>query len=807
MKALNQSRESIVLATILFAVGGVSFVNAAGDYFITGATKNGNIYDGSKGNSGNTVEISEKDTIGSTKFVVNTTGWAHGGYGGDNGENVINNTLKVTNVDYANYPAYRGGYITGGSGSVLNNSIIIDKSYFRGVYGGLISLKQYGATGNANYNTVKITDSMVDSKNNSDANFRAGSIEKGSGDVQYNTLEISGSTIKAPVAQQGTQQVTKQVNISSGLLQNGSGNSRYNQVIISGAKTTITRSIDSDQHNVIFGGRIINPNGTSQEIVGNRAYIQNLEYLNGNIVAGGSANNSNGGSGVTTLKDNIAVISGDTKIKNAYGSWVKGLNNAKLSDNLIIVNLNPDENSAKISGNVYGSLNEAENGGTSENSAVYFMNGVVGGTVGGGKLANTGNTLILGRDTENFGLRQAGTIENFANLQFNTLKKATDTEKNAVLTLTDSQIGADLNGVTINFLNGSTTNGAVEVVVGGNSGTGVNKKRNNGGGANAITNLTANAKKYSPNLDTIAVVKSGANTNNDIYEHDQAPSYGIGDTFNYAYEKIYLTKAGKYYLINSESEILNYKSVDIDDKLNADKTLKDTNIEVITAIQPDQIYKIIDKDTYTRNLRGMFAENKKAIYITGTNKFEETWENDKFDSDEFTKFGKPSESGNEITIAKGAGELNKTIYGGESTDKPVSGNSIIIEEGANLSNATIIGGYSEKGNVLDNNISLNKDATSSGATLIGGFSKSGKVSGNNIDLNNTDIKADIILAQIKEDGAEVKVSNDNIKNADGVTIGGSVTIAKSTGSANLNGLNFEMPKFEKITGDFTLADT
>ncbi|MDA3078702.1 hypothetical protein OFO07_07210, partial [Campylobacter sp. JMF_06 NA1] len=665
MKALNQSRGSIVLATILFAVGGVSFVNAAGDYFITGATKNGNTYDGSKGNSGNTVEISEKDTSGSTKFVVNTTGWANGGNGSNNEENVINNTLKVTNVKHDNYPAYRGGYITGGSGSVLNNSIIIDKSYFRGVYGGLISLNSYGATGNANYNTVKITDSMVDSKNNSDANFRAGSIERGSGDVQYNTLEISGSTIKAPVAQQGTQQVTKQVNISSGLLQNGSGNSRYNQVIISGAKTTITRSIDSDQHNVIFGGRIINPNGTSQEIVGNRAYIQNLDYANGNIVAGGSANNSSGGSGVTTLKDNIAVISGDTKIKNAYGSWVKGLNNANLSNNLIIVNLTPNESFAKISGNVYGSLNEA-NGGTSENSAVYFMNGVVGGIVGGGKLANTGNTLILGGDTKNFGLRQAGTIENFANLQFNTLKEATDTKKNAVLELTDAQIQADLDGVTINFLNENATNGAVEVVVGGNSGTGVNEKRNNGGGANAIRDLTANAKKYSPNLDTIAVVNSGANANNDIYEHDQAPSYGIGDTFNYAYEKIYLTKAGKYYLINSESEILNYKSVDIDDKLNADKTLKDTNIEVITAIQPDQIYKIIDKDTYTRNLRGMFAENKKAIYITGTNKFEETWENsdNEFNTNEFTKFGMKSESGNKITIAKDAGDLEgKTIYG------------------------------------------------------------------------------------------------------------------------------------------------
>ena len=136
-----------------------------------------------------------------------------------------------------------------------------------------------------------------------------------------------------------------------------------------------------------------------------------------------------------------------------------------------------------------------------------------------------------------------------------------------------------------------------------------------------------------------------------------------------------------------------------------------SSVETITAIQPNQIYKIIDKDTYTRNLRGMFAENKKAIYITGINEVEESWENDKFDSDEFTKFGKPDNKDNHIYIEANAGDLgDKTIYGGYSDSEDVNNNNIYINQNANLSNATIIGEYS----------------------------KSGKVSGNNIDLNNTD---------------------------------------------------------------------
>ncbi|MBR7047278.1 MAG: hypothetical protein IKI43_02835, partial [Campylobacter sp.] len=163
MKNHKFDNFSLVLATFLFTITGADFANAANGYVITGATQDGNTYNGSNGNSDNIVEISKGDITGQMVFTVNEYGWVYGGKGGSNGKDVTNNTIKVTGVDYDMYPAYRGGYITGGSGSVLNNSIIIDKSFFRGAYGGLI--QSSGVTGNANYNTVKITNSTVNSAN------------------------------------------------------------------------------------------------------------------------------------------------------------------------------------------------------------------------------------------------------------------------------------------------------------------------------------------------------------------------------------------------------------------------------------------------------------------------------------------------------------------------------------------------------------------------------------------------------------------------------------------------------------------
>ena len=701
MKNHKFNNFSLVLATFLFTITGADFANAADGYIITGATRStqhNNIFNGSNGNSGNVVEIYKGDTSGKTEFFVGTGGWVNGGNGGTNGNDVVNNTLKVTNVDYADYPAYRGGYITGGSGSVLNNSIIVENSFFRGVYGGLITNNNNGKK--ANYNTVKVINSTVNSANSSAANFRAVSIENSGGDSEYNTLEISGSMIKAPQSQY--------VNISSGLLAWSGGNSRYNQIIISGDETTIIGNIDNnDMRNVIFGGRIQNPNGTSQEIVGNRAYIQNLKYLNGNIVAGGSANNSSGGSGVT-LKDNIAVISGDTKIKNAYGSWATQLNSAKLSDNLIIVNLTPNENSAKISGNVYGSLNEA-NGGTSQNSAVYFMNGTVGGIVGGGNLEKTGNTLILGDSSSNFGERKAGNIENFESLNFNVLKEGGASD--AVLSLTGSRTSS-LDGVSVKFLSQSVGDSKeAQVLVGGSGGSGVNSLRDSGGGTNAIKALTQDIKYKQYNAKDEKIKITTLVAQNDIVENllrnDQSTqaTYNIGTKYSFAYKDLDLTEANKkYYLINSAiieligyTNMKNYIDSTISGKGENVTHFDNTNGIVIDAYQTNQNYIIDNVSTFTRNLRGMFvSSDKKALYITSNSDIIESIGNNVIGGDVFfTKFGQ-SKDGNTISVTPNGNflDFSKNIFDGgtgkntlnigKDENSPTSMNTIIMKDVMNF---------------------------------------------------------------------------------------------------------------------------
>ncbi|MBQ9293230.1 MAG: autotransporter outer membrane beta-barrel domain-containing protein [Campylobacter sp.] len=690
MKNYKFNNFSIVLVGILFASCNTSFVNAAEGYVITGATKNGNTYNGSNGNSDNIVEISKGDTTGQMVFVVNQTGWVNSGNGGTNGNDVVNNTLKVTNVVDDKYPAYRGGYISGGSGSVLNNSITIENSFFRGVYGGLINSTNSDSK-KANYNTVKVINSMVNSANGSAANFRAGSIENGGGDSEYNTLEISGSTIQAPQ--------TEYVNISSSLLARGSGNSRYNQIIISGDKTTITGNINNnDMRNVIFGGRIQNPKGNSQEIVGNRAYIQNLVYLNGNIVAGGSANNSDRGPEIT-LRDNITVISGDTKIKNAYGSWATQLDSAKLSDNLIIVNLTPNESSAKISGNVYGSLNETK-GGTSENSAVYFMNGTVGGIVGGGNLAKTGNTLILGDSTSNWGKREAGTITGFESINFNVLKAGGD----AVLNLTGNS--SSLDGVSVKFLSQSVGDSKVaQVLVGGSGGSGVNSLRDSGGGTNAIKALTQDIeyKQYNAKDEKIKITTLVAQ--NDIVENllrnDQSTqaTYNIGTKYSFAYKDLDLTEANKkYYLINSASSELtgytnmkNYIDSTISGKGESVTHFDNTNGIVIDAYQTNQDYLIDNASTFKRNIRGMFVSaDKKSLYIAGNHDITEEIKDTIGGDDFFTKFGQ-SKDGNTISVTPNGnldlsntefdgGTGKNTLNIGKDENNPTSMNSLTMKD-------------------------------------------------------------------------------------------------------------------------------
>ncbi|MDA3048620.1 hypothetical protein, partial [Campylobacter sp. JMF_08 NE1] len=239
-----------------------------------------------------------------------------------------------------------------------------------------------------------------------------------------------------------------------------------------------------------------------------------------------------------------------------------------------------------------------------------------------------------------------------------------------------------------------------------------------------------------------------------------------------------LDKDSKYYLIHkNNNKLANYDKIENKPMPNQGNTVGNGD-KAVGALQTDQVYKILDRDTYTRNLAGMFvSKDEKDLYITGAKEFKETWENDKFDTDEFAKFDKPDNKDNHIFIEANAGDLGgKTIYGGYSDSEDVNNNNIYINQGANLSNATIIGGYSI----------------------------SGKVSNNTVDLNNTSVIADITLAQT--DSGSIDIATTKLINADNQKITGSLTVAKSD-SANLENATYTMPENITITGDFILANS
>ncbi|WBR54058.1 hypothetical protein [Campylobacter sp. VBCF_01 NA2] len=841
MKALNKSRGSIVLATILFAVGGVGIADAVG---IDGATPSGNNpnYIGVKSPSGAKVTISESgsDTV-STKTVV------FGGY--TNGtDNVLNNSVKVDNTTLS-IASIQAGYSTlVGDGTETTTRQVNSNSIY--ITGSILSASMWAGradksyAGEAKYNTTVIDKSSEINHNQ----LRGAIVYSSNGKAEYNTLSVKDSTMYAhgnsfeiTGAMGQADDTTKPVTVS------------FNQLIYEGV-TTYAHPNKGATSKYLFGGAT-----RVGEVKDNRVYVKNLNKDVGNSVAietnvvGGATYRPNSG-GAT---GNIAVATGgESKIANIYGGAVglapsvgalgekdsngndvyeNGKQKLKLdsqgnyilpitgktdgaNNNLAILDLS---DAGIVNKNVYGGyvsdkydvtrklegtnnvevIDTISYDATTKDNAVYFMSGTVAGSVIGGSKEATGNTLILGKDKYNLGKVKAGQISNFNTLQFNAF---THGDK-ATLTLTNPQIGADLESVAINVLK-EDASGAVKVKVGGNNNREVSiEERGGGGGENAITNLTKNAIKYGTNLDKIAIITGGAQANNNIEEtltrsrtdEEYQAKYGIGDTFSYTYDVIDLNKEKnkKFYLIKSATSLQNIipdpnnniNGIDINwqNKEHSGETLAN-GAKIVDAFQPDQIYKILSSKEYTRNLRGIYLENNdENLYFTGTDEITEEWSDPKFNTNEFAKFNQPSNTGNHVYVETNiqTGDLGgKTIYGGysdsdDSTKNSVENNNIYINQNANLSNATIIGGFSQKG----------------------------KVSGNSIDLNKTNITADIILAQTES--GSVEVSSDDIKNADKVTIGGSVTIAKSTGSANLNGLNFEMPKFEKITGDFTLADT
>ena len=679
--------------------------------------------------------------------------------------------------------AYYVGKITSqGKGVAENNYADFNSSSFRAVY---VGRTQNG--GASNFNELYATGLKVDPETEN-TQFRTGQITDHNTDKvnsNYNVMQILDSTINS-------QNTANKVFMSSGFIQvNGNGktsmnsNTNYNSLIL---KNTTIYSTNSTFANGTFAGRIQKDGGDGGEASGNRVFVSGATYnanggKHGNIIAGGfEISNSSGNEIYGKANDNIAVLTGDNALDNFYAGRITGTKKGEVKNNLVILDTTGKVDTGVYAG--YGRLKEDDEtweNGTGSGNAVYFIQGEVGQTIGSW---GDNNTLIL---DGKLGDKKTGKIEKFSTLQFNVVGD----ESSPVLNLTSGADKSDFKDVEIKFLT-ADAGGSVDVVIGGKSSDDSNNKlnsaRDNGGGAKAIEALTfatANGTKlYSVDDDEIYYVSGLKKEYESIKETLNEKAYSIGDTFTYTTQELDLTKPGKYYLIKSESALDNYDKVKIDladtntNDFNGETVGANNEIKVIATKQPDQIYHIKSANEYTRNLRGMFIENKdKDLFITGIGAMSEKWGDSEFKTDEFTKFAKASNKDNVIYVDKDAGNLGgKKIYGGESDSEDVSANEIHINQNANLSNATIIGGYSASGNV-SNNI---------------------------VDLNSTSVDADIILAQT--DNGSIDISTNELNNADNQTITGNLTIAKSN-SANLENATYTMPENITITKDFILAES
>ncbi|MBP5778362.1 MAG: autotransporter domain-containing protein, partial [Campylobacter sp.] len=247
-----------------------------------------------------------------------------------------------------------------------------------------------------------------------------------------------------------------------------------------------------------------------------------------------------------------------------------------------------------------------------------FNSGEITGTLVGGNIGGTGNTLNV-NDTK----LKAGNVASFNIMNFTGNIASTTDVASSALILSSANDDTNLDGVEI-WLNGN---------------------------------------KYSSNSD-----------------------YG-------------LSANQKYYLIAHENKAnVNYKKLTNYAYGADEKTIGDGSI-AIDVTQSDQYYRIIDSQTYTRNLRGMFADTtaQKNIYIIANSEIKENI-GSLIGDDVFEKFGK-SKTGNTVTIDPddknsdldlsntaigGSDSTGNTLNVGKDNTNPIKMNKIKISNVTNF---------------------------------------------------------------------------------------------------------------------------
>lgn len=702
MKNHKFNNFSLVLASFLFAVGGLSFANAVTK--INGATLTGNNWIGNGNPNESNVTVTN-DGAGSDYNGKNIFGALI-----SNGANAANNTVKVTGTEITTgsiEAARVGGSSASGIKKVSNNSIVIkDSNVTASIWAGRANDNNQA---DVNYNTTQIENSTITHNQ-----LRGGISWPDKGTADYNTLYIKDSTTIGNGSSVGNT-----FEITGGFTQDyynstdpdKTGIASYNQLIYDNV-TTYTNN-KSATIKYLFGGA-----GRSGEANNNRAFVRDLNKniadsvtIQTYVVGGATWRPRSGGA-----EGNIAVAVGDSKIAGIYGGAVAFSNSGAATEstkgankNLVILDLS---DKGIVKENVYGGYIFDTSMGSTTGNAVYFKRGTVEGNVTGGNHQDkTGNTLILGDSTSTWGTRKAGAITGFESLNFNVLKEGSSSD--AVLSLTGAD-SSNLDGVSIKFLDqGNGDSKEATITVGGKGGVGVNSLRDSGGGENGIKALseTIKYKQYDAKDEKIKVVTLVAQDN--VEENlkrklsngteDPQATYNIGTKYTFTYKDIDLTEANKkYYLINSTSSELtgytnmkNYTDSTISGKGETITHWDGTKGIVIDAYQTNQDYLIDNASTFTRNLRGMFvSEDKKALYIASNGDAKENIGTiiggDKF----FTKFGQRKD-GNTISVTPNGnldlstttfdgGTGKNTLNVGKDENNPTSMNTITMKDVTNF---------------------------------------------------------------------------------------------------------------------------
>ncbi|MBP3224372.1 MAG: autotransporter outer membrane beta-barrel domain-containing protein [Campylobacter sp.] len=326
--------------------------------------------------------------LGDVKFLV-------GSNGANNNNVVVKNENSLTN--------YIGGYDA--TQSAEQNSISINNSKVRIVMGG------YSHSKNTNNNSILLEDITLED----DVLVIGGNADNGvKSSADNNIVTIKNLQIQGDF---GTQIVGGQ----------GSESANNNEIIVENS------TLSNPRREQITGGLALGMDPTDLvNANGNKVTLTNTTY-NGDIEAG-SARYGN-------ASKNEIVLNGNSKANNVYGASV---NVGEANSNTITIN-------GGTYGNVYGGFGNTLGGYVAPakaitNNTINFNEGKISGDLmgaGGEFDTQSGNTLNIDASK---GLRIAGNVGNFDNINFANFGNAKD-RANAALKVTT----IDLSGTKIDY--------------------------------------------------------------------------------------------------------------------------------------------------------------------------------------------------------------------------------------------------------------------------------------------------------------------------------------------------------------------